>query len=211
MFVIMMNLCMMDESIMRSILKRTTDSAPDWTAAFHKGCCFIIGKYRKRHTSHCLRTWHLLQDTVALLYGCSVGGSEALVVAKELTLKQAIELNKQKAPVEEGLDKIVNLFDDDVDLERFTRSFKSDVVALRGGVQWENGQSALVSPGLKRRPGSEIKVFCCRTDNGDLWQLLRTQCNTQTKVKGTKADDIPIHPLQQGIHGVSTQHFLKLL
>ena len=62
----------------------------------------------------------------------------ALVVAKELTLKQAIELNKQKAPVEEGLDKIVNLFDDDADLERFTRSVQSDVVALRGGVQWEN-------------------------------------------------------------------------
>ena len=137
----------------------------------------------------------------------------ALVVAKELTLKQAIELNKQKAPVEEGLDKIVNLFDDDVEFERFTQSVQSDVVALRGGVQWENGQSALVSPGPKRRPGNKIKVFCCRKDNGDLWQLLRTQCNTQTKVKGnpTKADDIPIHPLQQGIHGVSMQHFLKLL
>ena len=134
----------------------------------------------------------------------------ALVVAKELTLKQAIELNKQKAPVEEGLDKIVNLFDDDADLERFTRSVQSDVVALRGGVQWENGRSALVSPGPKRRPGSKIKVFCCRKDNGDLWQLLRTQCNTQTKVKGT-TDEIPTHPLQQGIHGVSTQHFLKLL
>ena len=81
----------------------------------------------------------------------------ALVVAKELTLKQAIELNKQKAPVEEGLDKIVNLFDDDAEFERFTQSVQSDVVALRGGVQWENGRSALVSPGPKRRPGNKSK------------------------------------------------------
>ena len=127
----------------------------------------------------------------------------ALVVAKELTLKQAIELNKQKAPAEEGLDKIVNLFDDDVEFERFTQSVQSDVVALRGGVQWENGRSAFGFSWSQASTWKQIKVFCCRKDNGDLWQLLHTQCNTQTKVKGnlqrrTTFPSIPCNKVYMG-------------
>ena len=91
---------------------------------------------------------------------------------------------------EEGLDKIVNLFDDDADLERFTRSVQSDVVA-GGGVQWENGRSALFL--LVPSVDPEVKsAFWCRTDNGD--RVVTTPPNAILTHKKRNDGQIPTHP-----------------
>lgn len=79
---------------------------------------------------------------------------KALVNAKELTLQQAVELNKQKAPKEEG-GKIVNLYEEDEKTRQFTFSLHHDLHQLRSQtgngneIYWKkNGRNALVSPGM---------------------------------------------------------------
>ena len=134
---------------------------------------------------------------------------KALVTAKELTLEQAVELNKQKSTPED-VPKLVNLFDDDE--HQYEKSIFNDLVNLRSGTFWkENGKVALLSPRHSRQPGNRVEVFCTESDDYKLWNLIhvRNIPHKTTKTKLTN-DKLPEHPLQPGIHGISIPNFLKL-
>ena len=55
---------------------------------------------------------------------------KALVNAKELTLQQALELNKQKKPEEE---QVMNLWDNDGDEEEYDKTAVADMLKIRHG------------------------------------------------------------------------------
>ena len=128
-----------------------------------------------------------------------------MVNAKEITLAQAVELNKQKAPKEEGIDTVVNLWGD---LNEYDRSMYHDMILLRGGSKWEAGSIALLSPGRRRRPGKRVQVYCMENAHRDMWQLLHVR-NMPPNGNCPIVEEMPEHPLQPGIHGLPLEVFVQ--
>ena len=82
---------------------------------------------------------------------------KALVNAKELTLQQALELNKQKKPEEE---QVMNLWDNDGDEEEYNKTAVADMLKIRQhNLYWGESKTVITAPGVSRRPGTQVNLF----------------------------------------------------
>ena len=135
---------------------------------------------------------------------------KALVNAKELTLRQALELNKQKKPKEE---QMINLWDNDGDEEDYDKTAVADMLKIRhGDLYWGESKTVITAPGVSRRPGNQVGLFASEGKDGNAWLLtFAYNYNGFLKNKNMKHEqELPTHVLQSGNIGMSITKLINM-
>jgi len=130
----------------------------------------------------------------------------AMVKAKEITLPQALELNKQKKTAEEHM---INLWEDD---KNYDKTAIADMLQLGSGFYWGGNKVVVTGTGRKRRPGHQVTLFASEDKIGGEWFLIfAANCNGFLKKKNSKIKQImPTHPLQPGYNGNTISGLVKM-
>ena len=137
---------------------------------------------------------------------------KALVNAKELTLQQALELNKQKKPKEE---QMMNLWDNDNDgdEEDYDKTAVADMLKIKhGDLYWGESKTVITAPGVSRRPGNQVGLFASEGKDGNAWLLtFAYNYNGFLKNKNMKHEqELPTHVLQSGNIGMSITKLINM-
>ena len=90
----------------------------------------------------------------------------AMVKAKEITLPQALELNKQKKTAEEHM---INLWEDET---KYDKTAIADMLQLGSGFYWGGNKVVVTGTGRKRRPGHQVTLFASEDKIGGEWFLI---------------------------------------